>query len=175
MTEATRVRINIKTGEIEFEGNQAFVESQLAKLPELLNALKIAKSVKTEEGTGGDEEEEVLGEGSSSGKELLAVPTTFGAWYNKFPGSLKQTDQVLIAGYFVQHNSKDKIFKTIEANKALKDQSVKVANAADSLKDLLDSKLVFIVKKEGKLALFRVSDKGEGHLLKLLGQHKTVK
>lgn len=172
MAEVTRVRINVKSGEIEFEGNQSFVETQLANLPELLSALKISKSTKTEDELDASEEGDIMGEGASSGKELLSVPSTFGEWYGKYPGPLKQTDQVLIAGYFVQHSSMNKVFKTIEANKTLKEQGIKVANAADSLKSLLTSKYIFVLKKEGKIALFRVSDKGEERLLKLLRKHK---
>lgn len=40
MSEYTRIRINVATGEIEVEGGQEFVEKQLDNLPNLLRSLK---------------------------------------------------------------------------------------------------------------------------------------
>ena len=45
-----RIRININTGEIEFEGNEDFVTSQLANLTNTINTLKTILPPKVEVG-----------------------------------------------------------------------------------------------------------------------------
>ena len=169
MSNITRVKINVKSGEIEIEGSETFVEKKLAELKDLLDlvcsslpsfAVDTADFRATEESV-----EEAV---KIPAKKDIQVPENFGEWYHKFPGKLQQTDQVLIAGYFVQDKSAGSNFKTSQANKTLKDQGIKVSNAAASLKQLQDAKRVFVVKKEGKLALFRVSDNGRKYLSKLL-------
>ena len=173
MSNTTRVKINVKTGEIEFEGSETFVEKKLAELKGLMDLIS---SSLPEGGIGkagyASAEESGIETAKIQGKQEIQVPKNFGEWYHKFPDKLQQTDQVLIAGYFTQSKSSGDIFKTSQANKVLKDQGIKVANAAASLKQLQDAKRVFVVKKEGKIALFRVSDKGQVYLSKLLNKRK---
>lgn len=173
MSNTTRVKINVKTGEIEFEGSEKFVEKKLAELKGLMDLIS---SSLPEGGIGkagyASAEESGIETAKIQGKQEIQVTKDFGEWYHKFPGKLLQTDQVLIAGYFTQRNSSDDIFKTSQANMLLKNQSIKVANATGSLKQLQDAKRVFVVKKEGRIGLFRVSDKGQEYLSELLNKRK---
>lgn len=173
MSDNTRIKININTGEIEFEGSEEFVISQLSSLPTTLNMIcdlipKKQESLRKREKeieTGKDAEVSDITSGE------LIIPDNFGEWLNKFPPKMQQTEQMLIAGYFHQNKlSPDNMFKTIQANKLLIEQGVKVSNPADCMLRLKELKRVFVAKKDGKLNLFRVSKPGEDIILKSLNQ-----
>ncbi len=167
MTENTRIKINIKTGEFELEGSEDFVKSQISALPDIL--IKICGTlpmpavtlpqthVHTEEQTKlpavptPEPNKDVIG----------PIPDNFGEWFNRFPPKLQQVDLVLITGYFQQKISQENAFETGEVNKLLKEQGIRLSNSAVFLKLLQESKLVIIIGKRGKLNRFRISPDGE--------------
>ena len=94
----------------------------------------------------------------------LNVPAKFSDWYSRFPEKLTQNDQVLLAAYFVQNSSEDRVFKTSEANQNLKDHGIRVANAAATVNYLKNKNYISTIKKLGRLSLFRISDSGIRYL-----------
>lgn len=158
MSENTRIRININTGEIEFEGTEDFVKNQLDSLPTLIDNISKYMPIKL------DRSRETKEEAPKHPKTIVAdestVPDSFGEWFNSFPSKLSQTEQVLVAAVYQQKCSEANNFETSQVNGLLLEQGIKVANATDSLKALKNSKHVFIVGKRGKLNVYRVSNPG---------------
>ncbi len=157
MSENTRIRINIYTGEIEFEGTEEFVKNQLENLPLLMD--NISKFIPKKQDRLQKMEEDTKPSKATITNEKI-IPDSFGEWFNSFPTKLQQTEQVLIAACYQQNCSEQTTFETGQANKLLLEQGIKVSNAADSLKALQQSKHVFIVGKRGKLNVYRVSKDG---------------
>lgn len=149
-----KVRINIKTGEFEVEGPQAFVREYEETFQELIEQMA-TWSEESPGGTGASTEAEIEPDTTSE-----SLPDTFGEYYNKFPKSLTDTDKVLVAAHFVQANDPDKSFTTRAANKLLKEQGVKVGNAAMAVTSHRDQKRVFVHKKGS----FRVSEAGHEYI-----------
>lgn len=185
MSEETKFKINLRTGEIEFEGSRDFVDRRIEALPGLITLLKAEGLALTESKaeqpaaiakkqvkraadirSGGMKE---LPKSVSDPDEAVSidVPEDFSEWLGRF-GRLSQTGFILTAGYFVQKNSFRNAFKTAEANTALKNQSIKLANAAASLIYLKKRKYVKTIKKAGKLSTYRLTPSGEAVVYSLL-------
>lgn len=77
-------------------------------------------------------------------------------------------DKALITARYVQSQSPTNDFKTSEVNKSLRDHGVKLGNPSRELDRLASKKLMFQVRKVGKLKFFRVSVDGQQHLETLL-------
>ena len=176
--ESTKVKINIKSGEIEFEGSQEFVQEQMDNLESILKLLSSRKtsgaqeSVDTDEiddsGMNDDCDESGDDQGSGAAPNL-SVPDSFGEWMHKFKDSIKGIDKALITAYYVQQQAAKNDFKTIEVNNSLKDHGVKLANPSKDLKSLETKKYLFQTRKEGpKIRFMRVSEDGVKYLKTLL-------
>jgi len=167
MTDNARVRICLKTGEVELEGSENFVDRSLEKLRDIFDIIRTAKETEN----GGDSEEypsEELSEAAPSSGSI-PVPESFGEWLHKFPRAISQVDKVLVAGYYAQKMSLTEDFKTNQARKLLLEQGEKLTNPSHSLKALERNRHVIRLKKEGKkLNLFRVSRDGTDRLRFLL-------
>jgi len=171
MTEHSRIKLNLKLGEIEIEGSESFVSKHLEQLPGLLEGLNIVSAIeeKNVPSTTEVKEEQVIAQekdGQTTEKNNsteICVPDNFGELLNKFPKNIQQVDQILIAAYFAQHSSPDNSFKTYFANKLLKDQGIKITNAGQSIINLKNKKFIFAVKK----GVYRVSKQGMDHILTL--------
>jgi len=173
MGDVTRVKINLLSGEIEFEGTESFVNAQLANLKDLIAVISIegkGQRDSTHKRALNEQQDNVIGakDNEPSIGQIDALPESFGEWLNKFPKGMNGSDQILIAGYYLQKKSETNDFKTGDANKLLKEQGIKLANPADSLKKLSSSKRVFVNSKNGKLSMYRVSQSGEEHIISLL-------
>ena len=173
MTENSRIKISINTGEFEFEGSEEFVKSQISTLPEILKelCLFLPKPTTTSPQTQiyAEEQSYPLVEPTSNPESnVIGSLNNFGEWFNRFPPKPQQVDLVLLTGYFQQKSSEDNAFETSEVTNLLKEQGVKVSNPAEFLKSLQLSKLAIIIGKRGKLNRFRVSPTGEAHIKELL-------
>lgn len=69
-------------------------------------------------------------------------------------------DKVLVAAAFIQSRDQERMFTTKAANQALLDQNIKVANASENIRRLINTKRAFVVSN-GK---YRVSAGGFEHL-----------
>lgn len=160
----TRVRISLAAGEFEVEGSEAFVRKYDSVVDELLEKLRDVPSPKAavnniQDGAmPGSHDEE-----SFSYTSAAADSPDFGEVLQQLPSKATNTDQILLAGHFVQRRNTDNSFATNEANSLLLEQGVKLSNASQSLKNNLDGKRVF--KLPGKR--WRVSRAGEEHLSSL--------
>lgn len=84
----------------------------------------------------------------------------FGEFYAEFRSDITDVDKVLVAACFVQNRDQERAFTTKAANESLLDQNVKVTNASQCVRRLIDMKRVFVVS-EGK---YRVSAGGLEYL-----------
>lgn len=169
--ETTKVKINFKTGELEFEGSEQFVQAQLENLEqiaEIMALLATGDAVSTEEGQGEEPLVEAENEAATVQSKGLDVPSTFGEWLHKFKADLSDLDKALITAYYIQSESPDNDFKTSQVNNSLKNHGIKLANPSETLHRLSTKKLLFQTRKVGKLKLMRVSADGIKHLKSLL-------
>jgi hypothetical protein len=158
MERGARFRINLTTREIEIEGSEAFVREYAERFEELLAML--AKSPVPDTGPA-----ESL-QAPADAPLAADLPSTFGEYLNLFPGDITDLDKMLIAGYYVQSQSQDNSFATASAHNLLKEQGIKLANAADCVKKNQRAKRVFAVEK----GRFRVSRLGSEHINSLLAR-----
>jgi len=152
MEQTTRLRINLTTREIEVEGSEAFVREYAEKFENLLHSIDqhpqkpsptpVSTSIIPEAATETD------------------LPSTFGEYLHMFPASITDLDRTLIAGYYTQSQSSDNSFTTAYANELLKEQGIKIANAADCVSKNKKAKKVFALQK----GMFRVSQTGVDYL-----------
>ena len=167
--ENTKVKINIKSGEIEFEGSEEFVQSQMDNLDSIIRLLKLNES-KTNSSASIEnvivdvyaDPDDVQEDGVPS---IESVPASFGEWMHMFKESINDVEKALLTAYFVQKQSDKNEFKTLEVSKSLKDHGIKLTNTSQSIKQLDTKKYIFQVRKEGdKLNFMRVSLDGVNHL-----------
>ena len=171
MADSTRVKINIYSGDIEFEGTEEFVSKQLDQIATTIHTLSKALiatgGIKPTPGPSASSIENV-----NSATEGSGLPDNFGEYLNKFPKpkNLQQVEQILIAGHYRQKLSSDNAFETSEANKLLQEQGIQLTNPTQSINSLISGKLVIIIGKRGKLKRFRLSPSGEETIQELLSK-----
>lgn len=152
-----RVRINKSTGELEIEGpNQTVTEWWERLWPEVNQPSRIAALQSPALSLqGGGAATRLL---PSAGSEQ--VPEVFGEFYTEFRSDITDVDKVLVAATFIQDRDQDRVFTTKAANQALLDQNIKVTNASENVRRLIQAKRVFVVS-DGK---YRVSAMGREYL-----------
>ncbi|WP_372876727.1 hypothetical protein [Spongiibacter marinus] len=176
--ENTKVKINLKTGEIEFEGSEEFVQHQMDSLDSIIDLLSSSvvsgTSPESNQSSISNEveelsENEIAQESSNHNGDSLAVPESFGEWMHRFKDSINDIEKALVTAFYVQNQSDKNDFKTLEVNKSLRDHGIKLSNPSRSLKLLEEKKYLFQTRKEGqKVRFMRVSQDGMSHLKSLL-------
>lgn len=169
MSEIAKFKLNLKTGEIEVEGSEAFVERQVKALESLVDLMKLSAPIDKTKDTPSN-----LGQGSDNKPDSgdIAsdkIPDTFGEWMQTFKAE-SDGDKVLITARFVQSQAASNDFKTADVNKALKEHGIKLSNPSATLKNLVDRKLMFQTRKVGVLKYLRLSVDGQNYLSKLKQQ-----
>ena len=96
----------------------------------------------------------------------IGLPATFGEYLHGFPSNITDVDRILIAGFYVQSQSADNSFNTLSANELLKEQGIKLVNAAASLAKNKSAKRIFALTKGN----FRVSQTGTTYINNLLSR-----
>ncbi|MDA3876870.1 MAG: hypothetical protein PF483_07255 [Halothiobacillus sp.] len=165
----SRLKINIHSGDVEFEGSENFVNEQIHNLHETIKFIR-QSAAKTSPASipppKANPAEENQADQHHAG-EPDDIPESFGEWMHAFTASISEQDKALVAGMFVQKSSEKNDFKTSEINGVLKDHGFKLSNPSKSLNDLVLKKLVFQTRKEGKLKFLRVSKPGEARIAEL--------
>ena len=183
MRDIFRVRVKTRTGEIEIEGTQQFVESKINTLPGLVckldNVLAAETTEKSRPDTARKTARQVKTAGVETTKKTVAVPGNvvvpngFKQWYGKFQENIRQADKLLLAAYFMQYRSPDNVFKSFLANQTLKNNGISLTSPDTSLNRLVNEKLVVISKQAGKLTLYQVSETGKRHLIGLIAKNNS--
>ncbi|KIL20321.1 hypothetical protein ABE33_18405 [Bacillus safensis] len=167
-----RVKINVRSGELDFEGSEDFVKEQMDQLEAIVDIIAQLyvddKDNEIEEFI--QEERKEVEESKLKTVEInpLDVPDTFGEWQNRFADDTTDLDKALITAYFVQVKSEQNEFKTKEVSDTLKEHGIKLSNPSSSLDRLTEKKLTFQVRKLGKLKFLRVSANGLSYLKTLI-------
>ncbi len=179
MRDIFRLRVKTKSGEIELEGSQLFVEKKMDQLPELVEKMdrvlarttnKPDKTTVREKSKTSKPEKKIKSEPSkpTNSSINLTVPNNFKQWLSKFPDKIRQADALLISSYFIQHRSADNAFKCFLAKNALEKAGIELTNLDSSMTRLINEQLVLVSKKAGKLTLYKISAKGRQYLEELL-------
>ncbi len=151
-----RVRANPSTGELEIEGPAEAVAEWWERLwPQLSDSVRSGAK-----GTDVAVAENPL---LRQSQPFGGLPSVFGEFFAEFRSDVSDVDKVLIAAAFVQCNDTDRTFVTKAANQLLLDQNVRVANASENVRRLVQTKRAFVVSG----GRFRVSTNGFEYLKSL--------
>ena len=165
MGEIAKFKLNLKSGEIEVEGSESFVENQirtLEKLVELMGLNNSSGAGKTDSPDGKLDGEKIPPKAADAPDDK--IPNIFGEWMHTFKTDINDLDKALITARFVQSQSSLNDFKTAEVNHALKEHGIKLSNPSATLNRLVAKKMMFQTRKVGVLKYVRVSADGQSHL-----------
>lgn len=160
MSETTRFKLNLRTGEVEIEGSEEFVERQIQNLEALVELIEPEVVNESDEAI---EQESLQSENNGAGSNS-DIPETFGEWLHSFKSDVNDLDKALITARYVQSQSETNDFKTSEVNKSLKEHGIKLSNPSTSLKRLIEKKYLFQTRKKGSLKFMRLSVDGQTYL-----------
>jgi hypothetical protein len=136
-------------GELEIDGPEAIVSKWWERLwPEISQPVMTMQGAVPTSGT------------RAAGSNTTQIAEVFGEYYTEFRPDITDADKVLIAAVYVQGRDQDRVFSTKAANQALLDQNIKVTNASENVRRLIQTKRAFVVS-DGK---YRVSTIGLDHL-----------
>ena len=145
-SEASRIRVNLATGELEIEGSETFVSQYADSIASVLDRLlEHGPSAPPTAPT------PVVATAGGGGSAPTSADEPFGEVLHSL-SSKSGTDQILLAGYFYAKSTSDGTFSTMEAHKLLIEQGVKLSNASQSMKNNLVSKRAFKVGSRFKIA-----------------------
>jgi hypothetical protein len=163
MENKAKIRINLNTREFEIEGTEEFINSHSEKIDNFLELLKK---------TPPPQPTVIQQPATTATQQIISppidsinahLPETFGEYYHNMPKSAKDSDKMLVAGYFSQSLSTDNSFGTKEASSLLLEQGVKLSNPSMFLNQ--NTKPKYLIKlSKGK---FRVSKLGLEYIEKL--------
>ena len=159
-----RVHVSIRDGEVEIEGTEEFVTTYRTTLEELLKRLTDTSfaAIVTQPSSVASLNAADSPEGSTPSDDL----PEFGEALHLLSPGATGTDKILIASFYASRRSADSTFSTADANKLLVEQGIKLANAAQSMKNNMDQKRVFRAGKN-----FRLSREGVQRVGSLLGRN----
>ena len=158
MEQNARLRINLATREIEIEGSEAFVKEYAEKFESLLSSLAKPPTPARSAPASNNAPVDV--------PSATGLPSTFGEYLHMFPSDITDLDKMLMAGYYAQSQSSDNSFTTASAHDLLKEQGIKLGNAADCVKKNQKAKKIFALEK----GRFRVSKSGGEYISGLLAR-----
>lgn len=164
MSETAKFKLNLKTGEVEIEGSEAFVERQIQQLETLIESVGLHTQQRVEGPEGTQIESGDFPASQQLANKEEPPPASFGEWMHTFRADINDLDKALITARYVQSQSPENDFKTSEVNNSLKDHGIKLSNPSLCLKRLGEKKLMFQTRKVGSLRFMRVSVDGQKHL-----------
>ncbi|MBO0340989.1 MAG: hypothetical protein DSY83_03685 [Flavobacteriia bacterium] len=167
MNDSSKIRINLTTREVEIQGSEEFIAKYNLTIDSFLekiyddgnyqgNSQKTNRTLPDEQDSSPIRKDD--DSKNKSSYEIEEEPS-FGELYNKMPNSAKDVDKMLLAGYFAQKNSDDRIFSTRDASSLLVEQGVKLSNPSASMQANMATKKVF--KHKGG---YRISETGMNYI-----------
>jgi hypothetical protein len=158
VTETTRVRVCVQTGELEVQGTEKFVAEYGDAIAALLDRMATTPVPVALVGNGNGKPSEPSVTASGGTMDLLSFPEAL----HGLPKNATGSDQILLAGSFAARSNPEKTFATSDASALLVEQGIKLSNPSQALKNNLAGKKVFKVGSR-----YRVSKTGEDHLKNL--------
>lgn len=155
----SRLRVSTRWGTLEVEGDADFIANYETNIQSMLTQLEERAPV-----LDADLPERLAtdpGRDGATGQDEL--PEAFGEQLLTLPNNASGTDQILLAGAYLQRTSESSSFLTKDANALLIEQGVKLSNASQSMANNLKAKRVFKVAGNA----YRVSKPGLDHLADL--------
>ncbi len=151
MESKTRIRINLNTREIEFEGSESFIEKYDDIIKEFIEKIKSTQPFKASESfseTYPKPTEYVRPSENDAGQPATTnlsngLPDSFGEYYTKFPRNIKVIDKILIAAYYAQNKNDETLFLPKDAADLLTEQNVQITNASAFIKALVNTGKLF--------------------------------
>lgn len=170
MSDSNRVKIDLKQGIFEIEGNEEFISNYSEVIDQLLTKIKSDKnftnSSSIDETNGEVEEPQSNNNGRDNESTTFFESDLFGEVYNKVPNKdgLGNKEKILIGAYYNQVNSDDRTFRTTDVTDDLELQGVKIKYPSTYITRLKDDDLIFNVEGQS----YRVSDKGEKEIFEVI-------
>ncbi len=155
MEQKTRIRINLNSREVEWEGSETFIAKYDAVISDFMSLMKEPNEIPLVQSSPTVNKNINRNINTTSPNQATSIPESFGEFYTSFPRSIKVVDKILIAAYFVQQKSTDGLFTIKEAADLLNEQNVLITNANAFIKSLLKTGKLF--KNSGK---YKVSENG---------------
>lgn len=168
--EDNNAKIHLKVGEIEIsiEGSPDYVKEQYNQMAKDLNLhqnlqgksnekekTKARKSTKTQKTKKTESQKGTI----ESAKE------DFGEWLKDLPKGLKNSDKILLAGYFNQMSSENSSFRVRDVNNILKNQGIKINNPSSMVNNLVKNQNILKeVSREGRQKYFQLTKEGEKYI-----------
>lgn len=173
---SAKLKVNFMSGEVEVAGEEGFVRDQInmpGKLSDLLKELRkefFSKEMNSTKDGNLEFNSEV-----EDNNNHLTVSGTIGEWFHKFKKELTETEKALIAAYYIQNNSAENEFKTIEVTKILKDYGIRLSNTSFFVNSLQSQGYMFPTEKRDNVMFRRVSTDGVEYLKTLVknNDHKN--
>lgn len=172
-----KLKVNFVSGEIEIAGEESFVRDQIKNSEKIFELMtELHKEFYNKEMTKLlNNTPETIVEKEDIGKKL-GSSNSFGEWFQKFKKDLTETEKALIAAYYIQNNSAENEFKTIEVTKTLKDYGIRLSNTSLFLNNLQSQRYIFPTEKKENVIYRRVSTDGVEYLKTLVrnNDHKNI-
>jgi len=160
MAGEARVRISLGSGDLEVEGTEEFVAQYDDAIQAMIGRLK-EQPVQAAAGAAAP----AFAPAAHGAAAPDIAGREFGEVLHALSTNASGSDQMLVAGWYVQLGSADATFSTGAANQLLLGQGIKLSNPSQSLKNAIAAKRVFKVGKG-----YKVSKSGEEYLKTLIGQ-----
>lgn len=138
----------------------AFVIADAVNLPEERVAEAVELNIEV------DKMQSSTTSGSYSAESDL--PDAFADWRSRLPKDVKNTDLVLVGGYYAQRFSSDNVFRVRDVSNLFKDHDIDIRNISQTLKSGLRRKMITPNGSKGRESYYEFTKKGDTHLKKLL-------
>ncbi len=165
-------KIHLKIGELEFtiEGSPDYVSKQYKEMEKQLYLReRLTGETDTNTSQKPSTNKRPRTTTTKTRKTLQNTTQEFSQWLKKLPKGAKNRDKALIAAYFVQQGSKDKVFRVRDMNNVLKKFDIRITNPSSLINNIVKNKnYIRQVSQEGRQKYFQITKEGEKYIKSLL-------
>ena len=163
-----RIRVNLKSGEIEVEGDKEFVKEEIRELIEKVRDVTTHTKFETEEKHTKIIEDEVSTVSVIKGPPKEVPYESFVELYKSFNPRTKQEISLIAIYWLNKIVGKEKVTPD-DVKKLLKDASIsKPSNIARDMRELASGKKAYLIKisgtSKGKIPEYKISMTGEEYI-----------